>query len=100
MRLRHGLPARTPPTAPPGAGPLRRRHEILRLHSAFLTMTGYKQVRSITAALAGDMESADRAELTLPETGVCGGTGLFDDPSAGEADGDGCCAPAPHPAQL
>ncbi|MFD5068556.1 NAD(P)-binding domain-containing protein [Streptomyces sp. NPDC058369] len=66
----------------------------------FLAMTGYEQVRSVTAALAGDMESADRVELTLPDTGVCGGAGLFDDPSAGEADGGGCCAPAPALVQI
>ena len=46
----------------------------------FLAMTGYEQVRSVAAALAGDHEAADRVELTLPETGVCGGAGLFDDP--------------------
>ncbi|GAB2767732.1 NAD(P)-binding domain-containing protein [Streptomyces bullii] len=61
----------------------------------FLAMTGYEQVRSVTAAIAGDRESADRVELTLPETGVCGGAGLFDDPNAGQADSGGCCAPAP-----
>lgn len=55
-------------------------------------MTGYEQVRSVTAAIAGDTESADRVELTLPESGVCGGAGLFDDPAAGQADGTGCCA--------
>ncbi|MFI6729619.1 NAD(P)-binding domain-containing protein [Streptomyces sp. R-74717] len=63
----------------------------------FLAMTGYEQVRSVTAAIAGDTESADRVELTLPETGVCGGAGLFDDPAAGQADSGGCCA-APEPA--
>lgn len=57
----------------------------------FLAMTGYEQVRSVTAALAGDTEAADRVELTLPETGVCGGAGLFDDPAAGQADEGGCC---------
>ncbi|SFF93187.1 Pyridine nucleotide-disulphide oxidoreductase [Actinacidiphila alni] len=62
--------------------------------STFLAMTGYEQVRSVAAALAGDIEAADRVELTLPETGVCGGSGLFDDP-AGHASG-GCCAPAPQ----
>ncbi|MBQ0985163.1 NAD(P)-binding domain-containing protein [Streptomyces sp. F63] len=62
----------------------------------FLAMTGYEQVRSIAAALAGDLESADRIELTLPETGVCGGAGLFDDPAAGQEEGGGgCCTPAP-----
>ncbi|CAA0102176.1 Ferredoxin--NADP reductase [BD1-7 clade bacterium] len=37
----------------------------------FLMMTGYEQVRSIAAALAGDAEAANRLQLTLPETGVC-----------------------------
>ncbi|GAA2499590.1 FAD-dependent oxidoreductase [Streptomyces gobitricini] len=59
----------------------------------FLAMTGYEQVRSIAAALAGDREAAERVELTLPETGVCGGAGLFDEPQApDEASGGGCCA--------
>ncbi|MFF4354627.1 NAD(P)-binding domain-containing protein [Streptomyces sp. NPDC001530] len=66
----------------------------------FLAMTGYEQVRSVTAAIAGDLESADRVELTLPETGVCGGAGLFDDPAAGQADAGGCCAPAPQLVQI
>ncbi|MFD1832231.1 FAD-dependent oxidoreductase [Streptomyces desertarenae] len=56
----------------------------------FLAMTGYEQVRSVAAALAGDLEAADRVELTLPETGVCGGAGLFDAPEP--AEGGGCCA--------
>ncbi len=59
----------------------------------FLAMTGYEQVRSIAAHLAGDQEAAERVELTLPETGVCGGAGLFDEPEAsGQNDGGGCCA--------
>ncbi|WP_318200207.1 NAD(P)-binding domain-containing protein [Streptomyces sp. SCL15-4] len=66
----------------------------------FLAMTGYEQVRSVAAAIAGDLDAADRVELTLPETGVCGGAGLFDAPDAQEADGGGCCAPAPHLVQL
>ncbi|MEU3402349.1 NAD(P)-binding domain-containing protein [Streptomyces sp. NPDC006670] len=57
----------------------------------FLALTGYEQVRSIVAALAGDREAAERVELVLPETGVCGGAGLFDEPEAAE-DGGGCCA--------
>jgi hypothetical protein len=32
--------------------------------------TGYEQVRSIVADIAGDREAAERVELTLPETGV------------------------------
>jgi len=37
----------------------------------FLMATGYEQVRSIAAALAGDWDSAKKVELSLPETGVC-----------------------------
>ena len=64
----------------------------------FLAMTGYEQVRSIAAALAGDNEAAARVELTLPETGVCGGAGVFDDPDTPAAADEsvGCCA-APDP---
>ncbi|SDH83652.1 Pyridine nucleotide-disulphide oxidoreductase [Actinokineospora alba] len=58
----------------------------------FLALTGFEQVRSIAAELAGDREAAERVELVLPETGVCGGAGLFDDAPA-EASGGGCCAP-------
>ncbi|WP_447911832.1 FAD-dependent oxidoreductase [Microbacterium phyllosphaerae] len=52
----------------------------------FLALTGYEQVRSVAAHLAGDHESAARNELALPETGVCGGSGDFDD-NAGS-----CCS--------
>ncbi len=37
----------------------------------FLLTTGYEQVRSIVAALAGDRAAAERVELELLETGVC-----------------------------
>ena len=37
----------------------------------FLMATGYEQVRSITAYLAGDVDASQRVELELPETGVC-----------------------------
>lgn len=37
----------------------------------FLLATGYEQVRSITAALAGDWTAARDVQLELPETGVC-----------------------------
>ncbi|WP_454696749.1 FAD-dependent oxidoreductase [Achromobacter aegrifaciens] len=37
----------------------------------FLMLTGYEQVRSVVAAIAGDLEAAQRVELVLPETGVC-----------------------------
>ncbi|GGY43153.1 NAD(P)-binding domain-containing protein [Streptomyces tanashiensis] len=67
----------------------------------FLALTGYEQVRSVVAAIAGDRASAERVELVLPETGVCGGAGLFDQPQTDEtADGGGCCAPAPALIQL
>ncbi|WP_432059411.1 NAD(P)-binding domain-containing protein [Streptomyces sp. S1] len=68
----------------------------------FLALTGYEQVRSVVAAIAGDHEAAERVELVLPETGVCGGAGLFDQPQADEATdgGGGCCAPAPGLIQL
>jgi hypothetical protein len=33
--------------------------------------TGYEQVRSVVAAIDGDMEAALSVELDLPETGVC-----------------------------
>ena len=66
----------------------------------FLAMTGYEQVRSIAAALAGDQEAAERVELTLPETGVCGGAGLFDEADAATSEeGGGCCA-APTTLQI
>ncbi|WP_446740378.1 NAD(P)-binding domain-containing protein [Nesterenkonia sp. YGD6] len=60
----------------------------------FLALTGYEQVRSVVAKLAGDHEGAARVELELPDTGVCGGAGDFDAP---ESTGGGCCAPAPEP---
>ncbi len=63
----------------------------------FLLATGYEQVRSVAAALAGDYESAGAVHLELPETGVCSaGSGTSCDvpaaavPSVGEP--DGCCA--------
>ncbi len=37
----------------------------------FLLATGYEQVRSITAFLAGDLTAARNVELVLPATGVC-----------------------------
>jgi thioredoxin reductase len=49
----------------------------------FLMMTGYEQVRSIAADLAGDREAAERVELVLPETGVCNRTAA--------ADANKCC---------
>jgi thioredoxin reductase len=37
----------------------------------FLLLTGYEQVRSVVAAIAGDWAAARRVDLVLPETGVC-----------------------------
>jgi hypothetical protein len=39
--------------------------------STFLMKTGYEQVRSVVAAIAGDWKSAREVHLVLPETGVC-----------------------------
>ena len=61
---------------------------------SFLAMTGFEQVRSVVAAIDGDLEAAARVELVLPESGVCNGAGAFDDPDA-VASGGGCCGPAP-----
>lgn len=62
----------------------------------FLAMTGYEQVRSVAAALAGDREAASRVELMLPPTGVCGGSGVLED-GDGAAAGGCCGAPSPIP---
>ncbi|MFS0562733.1 NAD(P)-binding domain-containing protein [Terribacillus sp. 179-K 1B1 HS] len=37
----------------------------------FLLATGYEQVRSIVAMIAGDKQAAEQVKLSLPETGVC-----------------------------
>ena len=62
----------------------------------FLALTGYEQVRSVAAAIAGDREAAERVELVLPETGVCSGGGLLDETAdvPEETTGSGgCCGP-------
>lgn len=61
----------------------------------FLMATGYEQVRSVVAALAGDVAEASDVQLELPETGVCS-TRQVDDSEPAVA---GCCGgPAPAPA--
>ncbi|MDR6200704.1 thioredoxin reductase [Microbacterium sp. SORGH_AS428] len=60
----------------------------------FLALTGYEQVRSVVAELAGDHEAARRVELIRPDTGVCGGAGQFD--ATDGPIGGACCAPAAH----
>jgi len=57
--------------------------------TSFLALTGFEQVRSVVAEIAGDHEAAARVELTLPDSGVCGGSGLFDEEEVSV--GAGCC---------
>ena len=61
----------------------------------FLMMSGYEQVRSVVAALAGDRQAAQETQLVLPETGVCNGPGLSAEDVAACDDtvvaGAGCC---------
>lgn len=58
----------------------------------FLMATGYEQVRSVVAALAGELVQADDVQLELSETGVCSTRQAF----GGEPTSAGCCGgPAP-----
>jgi thioredoxin reductase len=50
----------------------------------FLMMTGYEQVRSVLAEIAGDDRAAASVELVLPETDVCGADEFYE---------GGCCRP-------
>ena len=62
----------------------------------FLLATGYEQVRSVVAALAGDWDAARDVRLELPETGVCStnlGVGAEDSADSG------CCGAAPAAAE-
>ncbi|MCF6369910.1 NAD(P)-binding domain-containing protein [Rhizobium halophilum] len=62
----------------------------------FLMATGYEQVRSVAAELAGDVKAAREVHLVLPETGVCS-AGNASDQSGSSA---GCCGgPAPIEAE-
>ncbi|PNI07569.1 flavoprotein [Arthrobacter sp. AFG7.2] len=66
----------------------------------FLLATGYEQVRSVVAALAGDREAADAVQLELPETGVCStdaGTSCDVPGEATAAEPDPGCCTAPEP---
>lgn len=64
----------------------------------FLMATGFEQVRSVVAALAGDLAAADRVELDLPETGVCSSDSSTDDlPSSAGGTAASCCGPSPSP---
>jgi hypothetical protein len=60
----------------------------------FLMMTGYEQIRSVVAALAGDWKAAIDTQLVLPETGVCEGPGLSYEAfscAPADSDDDACC---------
>ena len=60
----------------------------------FLLLTGYEQVRSIAAAIDGDMAAADDVRLVLPETGVCSTR-----PASASSSSAGCCG-GPAPARV
>lgn len=59
----------------------------------FLMATGYEQVRSVVAELAGDHKAARQVQLALPETGVCSAPVV--DSDSGRATGGCCGGPAP-----
>jgi len=72
----------------------------------FLMATGYEQVRSVVAALVGDLAAADDVQLDLPETGVCNTRLAYDDAASEPvvsccgvpaAQAASCCVPAPSP---
>jgi hypothetical protein len=70
----------------------------------FLMTTGYEQARSVVAAIAGNLEAADRVELSLPETGVCSTrpSGASEKTAScctarqASQNESSCCAPAPE----
>ncbi|RVB48737.1 flavoprotein [Mesorhizobium sp. M7A.F.Ca.CA.001.06.1.1] len=59
----------------------------------FLMVTGYEQVRSVVADIAGDSEAAREVRLVLPETGVCSADVVIGAETAG------CCG-GPAPAEV
>ena len=64
----------------------------------FLMITGYEQVRSIAADIAGDHAAAARVELVLPETGVCNRGAVAAGPCCGGTAGaavSACCSEPP-----
>jgi thioredoxin reductase len=56
----------------------------------FLLATGYEQVRSVVAAIAGDHAGASEVHLVLPETGVCALDGA-EVTSPGATNASVCC---------
>src|SRR5918993_1188792 len=72
----------------------------------FLMLTGYEQVRSIAAAIAGDWDAARDVRLVLPETGVCSsgilaerGVACCADSAALDDTSDAACCPTPVPSE-
>lgn len=62
----------------------------------FLMMTGYEQVRSLVASIAGDDAAAGRGELVLPETGICSAADFYKVACCGPANEQqtaSCCGP-------
>ncbi|WP_435528402.1 NAD(P)-binding domain-containing protein [Mesorhizobium shangrilense] len=63
----------------------------------FLMATGYEQVRSVVADIAGDHVAAHEVRLVLPETGVCSADRVTGSDDAGccggpaPADANACC---------
>ena len=62
----------------------------------FLLRTGYEQVRSVVAALAGDWEAARRVDFVLPETGVCNRPDVAAEPPPAPAASACCGGGSPH----
>ena len=65
----------------------------------FLLATGYEQVRSVAAALAGDRQAADAIQLELPATGVCSADATSSETSSSAdaaADAECCAATGPQ----
>ena len=63
----------------------------------FLLATGYEQVRSVAAALAGDRAAADDVALDLPATGVCS---TDNTPDGAESECCGTSESGPQPVTL
>jgi len=98
QRNRYGLGIKKFRCVEEGVMPLSRSRPVAVIGArapTFLLRTGYEQVRSVAAALAGDWDAARQVELVLPETGVCNRSdapGRADSTAAGA-----CCASgSPH----
>ena len=62
----------------------------------FLMATGYEQVRSVAAFLAGDIAASRRVELDLPQTGVCSSSlSLADEPPCCDPSSQAAAKPVP-----